>query len=162
MKTQFCTRCGAEVTPDDRFCPACGAKIRRPASQTRSKQRKRKSRRQQRRWPTGLGVWILGGAALLLLVGAVFLVTLNRPAPAATPLPDSHDEQGIPYPEVPRISLPEARARHDAGTALFVDVRSQGEYETAHIPDAISLPLANLAARYQELPLDAEIITYCT
>lgn len=84
------------------------------------------------------------------------------PTPAASTLPDSHDEEGVPYPEVPRIPLAEAKARYDAGTALFVDVRSQGEYETAHIRNAISLPLANLDARYQELPRDAEIITYCT
>jgi rhodanese-related sulfurtransferase len=61
---------------------------------------------------------------------------------------------------VPRISLAEAQARYDDGTALFVDVRGQEEYDTAHIPDAISLPLADLEARYQELPQDAEIITY--
>jgi len=102
------------------------------------------------------------GGALLLLVGVVFVLNQGRSGSTAATLSDSHDEQGIPYPEVPRISLAETRARYDAGTALFMDVRSQGEYDTAHIPDAISLPLANLDARYQELPRDAEIITYCT
>jgi len=41
-----------------------------------------------------------------------------------------------------------------------VDVRAQEEYDTAHIPNAILLPMADLEARYQELPQDAEIITY--
>jgi len=79
----------------------------------------------------------------------------------ATPRADvSLEGDQIPYPEVPRISASEAKARYDTGTTLFVDVRAQEEYDTAHIPNAILLPMADLEARYQELPQDAEIITY--
>ncbi len=162
MKTQSCTQCGAKLSPDDRSCTTCGAKVQRPVSRSRSKRRGGTSRRKQRRWPFGLGVWALGGGVLLLLAGLLFVLNPGRPGPAASTLPDSHDEQGIPNPEVPRIPLAEAKTRHDAGTALFVDVRTQGEYDTAHIANAISLPLTDLQARYRELPRDAEIITYCT
>ncbi len=103
---------------------------------------------------------VLGG--VLIVLAAALFFGLNRSTPASTELPDYHDETGIPYPEVPRITPAEAKAKYDAGTALFVDVRSLGEYETAHIPNAISLPLTELEARYQELPRDAEIIIYCT
>lgn len=98
----------------------------------------------------------------MLLAGLLFVLNPGGPGPAASTLPDSHDEQGIPNPEVPRIPLAEAKTRHDVGTALFVDVRTQGEYDTAHIANAISLPLDDLQVRYRELPGDAEIITYCT
>jgi len=103
------------------------------------------------------------GGVVLVLAGFVLLMNNNRPAPPPAPeITDYHDEQGIPYPDVPRIPAAEAKTRYDAGTALFVDVRSQGEYDTAHVANAISLPLADLESRYRELPQDAEIITYCT
>ena len=105
--------------------------------------------------------------AILILAGFMLLANSNRStavpvAGFATTLPDSHNEEGIPYPEVPRTSPAEAKAAVDTGTALIVDVRSQGEYDTTRISNAVSLPLADLDARYRELPQDAEIITYCT
>lgn len=110
---------------------------------------------------------------MLLVIGFLLLFNANRPAPtigsAAAP-PDSPDERSIPYPEVPRISLADAKARFEAGIAFIVDVRSQEDYAAAHIPNAVSLPLADLSTssrqvletRYGDLPQDAEIITYCT
>ena len=107
---------------------------------------------------------IISGIVLLLVVGVLALGGAKQSAAPATvsEIPDYHDDQGIPYPEVKRIPVAEARAMYDAGTALFVDVRSQGEYDTAHVANALSLPLADLDARYQELPKDTQIITYCT
>ncbi len=106
---------------------------------------------------------IVSGVVLLLIVGALALNDTPQSAPATvSEIPDYHNEEGIPYPEVPRISVTEAKAQYDAGTVLIVDVRSQGEYDTAHVRNALSLPLADLDARYQELPKDTQIITYCT
>lgn len=105
--------------------------------------------------------------AILILAGFMLLANSKRPAADpvtgfATTVPDSHNEEGIPYPEVPRISPAEAKAAVDAGTALIVDVRSQGEYDTARVSNAVPLPLVDLDARYRDLPQDMEIITYCT
>ncbi|GAB4577309.1 MAG: hypothetical protein Fur0022_00400 [Anaerolineales bacterium] len=105
---------------------------------------------------------LLAGGALLMIASMFFLLT-QKPTPiTSSAVVDSHPEEGIPYPEVPRLSTTDAKARYDAGTALFLDVRAQEDYETAHIPNARSLPLSEIEARYQELPLAAEIITYCT
>ncbi len=103
------------------------------------------------------------GAGLLLIISGI-LLALNRdqPAPSLTSVPDEHDEGGIPYPEVPRIPLDEALVRYEAADALFIDVRDQDDYEAAHIPGALSLPLAELETRYRELPRQAELLTYCT
>jgi 3-mercaptopyruvate sulfurtransferase SseA len=113
-----------------------------------------------------LGTLVL---AFVIVVAAMFAAdSRSATPPPATQLPTvpqsetGHEASEIPYPEVPRISPAEVRARYEAGTALFVDVRSEGEYETAHIPNAIPLSLADLETRYRELPRDAEIITYCT
>ncbi|MBB6344774.1 ArsR/SmtB family transcription factor [Nonomuraea muscovyensis] len=55
----------------------------------------------------------------------------------------------------------------DPGT-IVVDVRSAGAYAEAHLPGALSLPLAELQDRLAELdarlaglPRDAEIVAYC-
>jgi len=48
-----------------------------------------------------------------------------------------------------------------AGELVLVDVRPRVEYERAHLPHALSMPLSELSARLHELPLDLEIVTYC-
>ena len=126
----------------------------------RGRRGNRTNRRRGRFWSIGPGALALGGAIVLLLVGFLFILAQDRPAPPASDALDVQDERGIPYPEVPRSPVSEAWDRYDGGTAIFVDVRTKGEYDTAHIPNAISVPLADLEARYRELPQDAEIITY--
>jgi len=66
------------------------------------------------------------------------------------------------YANVPRISLEELKQRLDAGADLVVvDVRSKEEFDQGHIPGAVSIPYAEIEARYRELPGDKEIVTYC-
>ncbi|MGM0677891.1 MAG: metalloregulator ArsR/SmtB family transcription factor [Pseudomonadota bacterium] len=52
-----------------------------------------------------------------------------------------------------------ARARQ--GEVVVIDVRPPEEYQTAHLPFARSLPLAEIEARLAELPTDREIVAYC-
>ncbi|SDJ74926.1 ArsR/SmtB family transcription factor [Nonomuraea jiangxiensis] len=66
-----------------------------------------------------------------------------------------------------RLASPEGVTAHElaarlshAGT-LVVDVRSPADYAAGHVPGAISLPLAELRDRLDELPKEAEIIAYC-
>jgi len=47
------------------------------------------------------------------------------------------------------------------GEMLVVDVRPAEEYQAAHFPAAISIPLAELAERYTEIPVDARVVLYC-
>jgi rhodanese-related sulfurtransferase len=44
---------------------------------------------------------------------------------------------------------------------LIVDVRSTAAFQRAHIRGAVSMPMAELAERYAELPRDKTIVTYC-
>jgi len=109
---------------------------------------------------------LIGGLLLLLVAGGLALYSTNSASQNTvadiSQIPDEHDAQGIPYPQVPRISIEEARARYDSGSAIFVDVRSADEYQARHIPNALSIPEDEIAARYNELPKDQEIILYCT
>ena len=69
--------------------------------------------------------------------------------------------------DVPRISVDEAKAHFDNGTALFVDSRSMSDYEAAHIVGAMPILSVSPYAETSEL-MDSElegkelIITYCT
>lgn len=126
------------------------------------KTRKRRDRSGGSYWHL-LNKWTVGGATLILIGLAGFLVAVNQPGPAATTeAPAAGNQPDIPAPEIPRTSLEEAKTKFDTGTALFVDTRSMAEYQQSHIPDAVPLPLDELNTRNPDLPLDAEIITYCT
>lgn len=58
----------------------------------------------------------------------------------------------------------EAYTRQAGGAAIIVDVRTVGEYQTAHIDGAVNIPLSDVAARAQELLElvgEREVILYC-
>ena len=48
-----------------------------------------------------------------------------------------------------------------AGEGTRIDVRPREEYGAAHIPGAISVPLAELSTRAGELPRRRDIVAYC-
>lgn len=47
------------------------------------------------------------------------------------------------------------------GRVILLDVRPVEEYQTAHLPQARSIPVAELEARLSELPSDQDIVAYC-
>jgi rhodanese-related sulfurtransferase len=59
------------------------------------------------------------------------------------------------------IGREELLRRVRAGRAVVLDVRPAIEYAAGHIPGAVSIPLAELAERLDELPEDIEIVAYC-
>lgn len=61
------------------------------------------------------------------------------------------------------VSLDRAELLEQArrGAIIVIDVRPQDEYQTAHLPYARSMPLAEIEQRLDELPRDREIIAYC-
>lgn len=44
---------------------------------------------------------------------------------------------------------------------ILLDVRPVEEYRAGHLPQALSMPVAELEARLEELPSDKEIVAYC-
>ncbi len=52
-------------------------------------------------------------------------------------------------------------AQAERGEIVIIDVRPADEYETAHLPYARSLPLAEITQRLDELPRDRDIVAYC-
>lgn len=48
-----------------------------------------------------------------------------------------------------------------AAGAVLVDVRTEGEYESRHLPGALLIPVSQVGERLEELPRDEPIIVYC-
>jgi rhodanese-related sulfurtransferase len=60
------------------------------------------------------------------------------------------------------IQPTEVKQKKEAGDAfILLDVREEWEYQRAHIPDSILIPLGALPRRLSELDPDDEIITMC-
>jgi rhodanese-related sulfurtransferase len=120
--------------------------------------------------------WLLPTmVAILLALAALLAVAITSRAPApptATPAPQAPaaDAQAAPPeahggldpagPAVEQIALDEARSRFDAGTAVFVDLRSGSDYAAGHIPGALTITSPELERRLGELPDGAVVIAY--
>ena len=97
---------------------------------------------------------------LVLIIGAVGWYFLFQSSPGTeTEAPQS--VAGNPV-DVPRVSLEDAKAAYEIGSAVFLDVRDAGDYTRSHISGAISIPLEELGQRMGELDRSDWIITYCT
>src|SRR2546422_1876374 len=51
--------------------------------------------------------------------------------------------------------------KHGNPDLLLLDLRDKEDYQRGHIKGAVSMPLEEIDKRYQELPRDKEIVTYC-
>jgi 3-mercaptopyruvate sulfurtransferase SseA len=94
----------------------------------------------------------------LLMAGAIalFLSDLGVDQAAA---PQS---ENIPFPEIGRTSLADARAAYNDGSVVFLDVRTPGEFAQSRIPGSINIPLDELADRLGELDPEDRFLTVCT
>lgn len=59
------------------------------------------------------------------------------------------------------VTLAELDELQQSGNVIVVDVRPAEEFVAGHIEGAISVPLAELAGRMRELPVDAAVVAYC-
>ncbi len=59
------------------------------------------------------------------------------------------------------ISKDELWSRVQSNDVIVIDVRPVEEFNNGHIPGAISIPLAELKDRLNEIPSDREIVAYC-
>ena len=63
--------------------------------------------------------------------------------------------------EFEAVSAPDLLARLAADELVLLDVRPYAEYQAAHLPQAISIPLDELQERLDELPPGKTIVAYC-
>ena len=99
---------------------------------------------------------------------AIFATTITSTVAllgcTSTDAVDASEPQGdISAPLFSRITSEEAKRMIDEGDVAIVDVRTESEYDEAHIPGAISLPFDEIGTnKLGPLPdLDETIIVYC-
>ncbi|MED3803058.1 metalloregulator ArsR/SmtB family transcription factor [Lysinibacillus xylanilyticus] len=59
------------------------------------------------------------------------------------------------------IALSDLLSRMEKGEVLLLDVRPKEEYEEAHIPGAVSIPIEELGERISSLPTNCDVVAYC-
>jgi hypothetical protein len=97
------------------------------------------------------------GLVLIVGVGIWYLNPSRGAAVVSEQLPTED-----PLPQIERVSLPDAKAAFDGGSAVFVDVRDAQSYASEHLKGAKSIPLGEIPNRLGELDKNAWIITVCT
>jgi thiosulfate sulfurtransferase len=63
--------------------------------------------------------------------------------------------------EIPEIDVEAARRLHEAGEALFMDVRDSGSHRAAHVPGATNVDDASIEAFLRDTPRDRPVVVYC-
>jgi hypothetical protein len=101
---------------------------------------------------------LIGSGVVLIFVMLIWQLLAQSPAAA----PVNPSSAAIPYANIQRVSLADAKAALDGNTAVFLDVRDLDVYNANHINGAINMPLGEIETRYRELKTNQWIITYCT
>jgi rhodanese-related sulfurtransferase len=81
---------------------------------------------------------------------------LRRLVLAAWPLLLTLPAWALRVSDADAVSLEHARAEHEAGRALLIDIREPAEHATGVAAGAKLLPMRQLAARLAEIPTDPQ------
>ena len=112
----------------------------------------------------------LAAVAVLALTGAASAQYKTPATPGNTAIPVSPNPNVQITPANPaeqsletarRITREEAIKMVAAGKAVYVDVRGKDQFDIEHIKGAISLPLQDVSIKFEELPKNKFLITYC-
>lgn len=63
--------------------------------------------------------------------------------------------------EFEQIALDQLLTRMRRGELILLDVRPRIEYEAGHLPNAVSIPIAELEQHLDKLPPDKTVVAYC-
>ncbi len=101
--------------------------------------------------------WFLIAAGTVILLATILWLVFNRQG-----IPQSTQPTITPASvgQVQRVTLEEAKAAYDTGSALFLDVRDSTSYAASHISGAVSIPQNELLSRLNELDPSVWIIPY--
>ncbi|MFM8320258.1 MAG: rhodanese-like domain-containing protein [Chloroflexota bacterium] len=124
---------------------------------------------------------LMVGAGLVLIIGSVIWTVSARSSASAdlrlaTPGSSAAGPTGqpaaeqpamgqaprIPYPDIARVSLADAKSAFDQQQAVFIDARGELYFGDGHIPGAIAMTSEEVLSRLGELDKNAWIIPYCT
>ncbi len=101
-------------------------------------------------------IYRIGGPSVL-----TFLACLQRTAEQQLAEVEALARQTLGEADLEAVEHSELQRRIAAGEVVLLDVRPAEEFAAAHLPGALSVPIAELHTRLKELPATAEIIAYC-
>jgi rhodanese-related sulfurtransferase/DNA-binding transcriptional ArsR family regulator len=111
----------------------------------------------RRREATRIYYRLAGQPVLELLVALQRAASGLHAAQGMTgPIDETRDD--IPVRTMERAQLMRSA---QAGEVVVLDVRPTEEFESGHIPGALSVPVGELAERLGEIPADVEVVAYC-
>ncbi|MBI2907927.1 MAG: hypothetical protein HYX92_09755 [Chloroflexi bacterium] len=103
--------------------------------------------------PGWVAMAALAGLAVAACASAASVAS-SATAPAAS---TAASTPALPFAPS-EMNAPEVKAR--LGGLVVVDVRFLVDFNQAHVPGAISMPLAEIEQRYRELPRGKPIVVY--
>lgn len=92
---------------------------------------------------------------------ATMVVQLARVAERHRPSVAADLAAALPTDGLRIMSRDELLASSRSGAVVVLDVRPAEEFRAGHLAGAVSIPLAELAARLDEVPADVEVVAYC-
>jgi hypothetical protein len=177
----ICHHCGATLAEAASTCPVCGASLTSSGRADRPTAVSSEADEGGGTTPLriglallavalfGLGLWALvrnstdhsldAATTLPTRRAAAADPTPARRTPAASSAEHAHDDSALDTAR--RMTVAEARAEFEKGTAVLADVRSRDAYNTRHIKNAVLLDEETLHGSLDHLPKDKLIITYC-
>lgn len=113
---------------------------------------------------------IMVAAGVVFILGAIFWsLSLGRSqdvVSAVAPTQTGIDRAGvaprIPFSNIERVGVEDAKAALDRQEAIFIDTRGDPYFAGGHIPGAVSMTVDEVGDRIQDLDRSRWIITYCT
>ena len=112
---------------------------------------KRMQQRADERRKKRMTTLIVAAAVIIVLAGVLFVVfNNNNNSPTESPV------GSLPMD----INVDEAYQLVEDG-AFLLDVRTQGEWDEFHAPQATLIPLDELASRVSEVPTDQDVVVIC-
>jgi rhodanese-related sulfurtransferase len=107
---------------------------------------------------------VLAGVGVILITLSLLLgygIIGNKKAALSSTGEEESAENDVSA-NIVSMSVDEAyEAYNSGGDYIFLDVRSEGEYNSGHISGAVFIPVSELEGRLTELPEDKPIIAYC-
>ncbi|MDB9313787.1 rhodanese-like domain-containing protein [Spirulina sp. CS-785/01] len=81
-------------------------------------------------------------------------------ATSSSPVPEFL--KNIPQGFYTTFKTDKIKAQIKEEDAVLIDVRQPSEYESGHIPEALNIPLRQLAENLDKIPKDRPVIVYCS
>lgn len=139
--------------------------------------------RPARSGPDTFGIVLLGVSAAFVVLVILFVVFQNRSATTTTNVASTgQDTSTTTAPQnldpgaaatativsflsivadVPRLSIQEVRALHEANNVTIIDVMTPDHYAKSHVAGAKNIPQADIVARAAEIPKTGNVVIYC-